>query len=123
METKTLKQMKGSEIHRIVAAVLEVMEKAQFDTQVDVALQLADTKEDGAEDWKMVFQKKETSLDELNGIKGELGKNFSVTIGTKDKTALLVIIKAPAGDFVALAQRKPTAIPSRTMFDNQQHNT
>ena len=123
METKTLKQMKGSEIHRIVAAVLEVMEKAQFDTQVDVALQLADAMDDGTENWKMVFQKKETSLDELNGIKGELGKNFSVTIGTKDKTALLVIIKAPAGDFVTLAQRKPTAIPSRTIFDNQQQNS
>lgn len=68
METKTLKQMKGSEVHRIVAAVLEVMEKAQFDTSVDVALQLADAKEDGSENWKMVFQKRETSLDELNGI-------------------------------------------------------
>lgn len=119
METKTLKQMKGSEVHRIVAAVLEVMEKAEFDTSVDVTLQQADTKENEPERWKMVFQKKNTTLDELNVIKVELGKNFRIAIGAKDKSALLVSIEAPANDFIVLAERKPI---QRSMFDNTQNN-
>jgi len=122
METKTLKQMKASEVHRIVAAVLEVIEKAQFEPQVDVALQVCenkDAKDDVAEKWKMVFQKKDTNLEELNAIKSELGNNFSVNIGTKDKTALLISIEAPSGDFIALLQKKPSHVtPGRTMFDN-----
>ena len=105
MGTKTLNQMKASEVHRIVAAVLEVIEKAQFEPQVDVALQVCKVeKEEQQEVWKMVFQKKSTDLDELNAIKSELGKNFSVKIDTKDKAALLISIEAPSEDFVALIQ-------------------
>ena len=122
METKTLNQMRASEVHRIVAAVLEVIENAQFEPQVDVALQVCESKEakeEQPEKWKMVFQKRNTDLDELNAIKGELGKNFTVRIATKDKSAILISIEAPSGDFVALLQKKPShATQGRTMFDN-----
>lgn len=122
METKTLNQMKASEVHRIVAAVLEVIEKANFEPQVDVALQVCDKKDDKEEQqerWKMVFLKKDTDLDELNAIKGELGNNFTVKIGTKDKAALLISIEAPSVDFISLLQKKHgSAATGRTMFDS-----
>ena len=115
METVTLKQMRASEVHRIVAAVLEVMEKAQFEPKVDVELQEAGK----PENWKMVFQKKNSNLDELNNIKNELGKNFNVCLEPKDKTTLTIIIEAPCEDFISLLKKKPT-IPSRTIFDNDE---
>ena len=122
METKTLKQMKASEIHRIVAAVLEVVEKAGFEPQVDVTLQLCkekEAKEEQSEKWKMAFQKENTNLDELNAVKGELGANFKVIIEAKDKTSLLISIEAPSEDFIALLQKRPVHVPpQRTMFDN-----
>ena len=124
METKTLKQMRASEIHRIVAAVLEVIEKAQFEPQVDVALQVCENKEadkEQPEKWKMVFMKKNTNLDELIAIKSELGSNFSVKIDAKDKTALSISIEAPSNDFVTLLNKKPgQGAAGRTIFDSTQ---
>lgn len=118
MEMKTLNQMKGSEIHRIIAAVLEVMEKAQFEPQGNVSLDLVKTDENISERWKMVFQKKNTNLDELNGIKNELGKNFAVNIEAKDRSALLIGVEAPSTDFVALLRKPIPAGNQRTVFDN-----
>jgi len=117
METKTLNEMKGSEIHRIIAAVLEVIEKAGFETRKDADLQEAGT----PESWKMVFYKKNTNLDELNGVKKELGKNFAVNVQPKDKTTLSVIVEAPSGDFITLSQRKQLAQPVQpgTIFDGE----
>jgi len=112
MEQKTLKQMKASEVHRIVAAVLEVMEKAQFEPSVDVTLE--ETKD--PEKWKMDFQKKSSSLQELKGIKEELGKNFNVNIFPKSKEALVVSIEAQMDDFVTLLHREE--LPSRSMLDS-----
>lgn len=97
MEIKNLEQMKASEIHKIVAAVLEIVEEADFDPQVDVKLQ---EQEEGV--WLMDFIKKETSLNELNSIKDKLGKNFSVKVSTKDAKRLLVSVAAPAQDFISL---------------------
>lgn len=114
MEQKTLKQMKASEVHRIVAAVLEVMEKAQFEPQVDVTLE--ETKD--SEKWKMDFPKKTSTLQELKGIKEELGKNFDVIISAKSKDALIVSIEAQMSDFVSLLQREQDEIPSRSMLDS-----
>lgn len=117
METLTLKQMKGSDIHRIIAAVLEIMEKVNVPNLVDVKLQ-ADKEDENI--WKMDFQKKETNLDELTTIKNELGKNFSVNITTSGKSVLIGVV-APGKDFIALLERKQSeGIPSRSMFDNEE---
>lgn len=102
MEQKTLKQMKGSKVHKIVAAVLEVMEKAGFETQMDVKLQ----ETDDAGKWKMGFEKKNTDLNELNSIQRELGNNFAVFISPRNQTTILISIEAPTDDFIALIQSK-----------------
>ena len=39
METLTLKEINGSEIHKIIAAVLEIMEKLNVPNLVDAKLQ------------------------------------------------------------------------------------
>ena len=103
MESIKLNQMKASEVHRIIATVLEVMENANFETKVDVILQECEE----PDRWKVVFQKKTTSLEELNGIKQELGENFKVTLAPKDKTALTIIVEAPSNEYAALLDRKP----------------
>ena len=103
MENKTLKQMKASEIHRIMAQVLEIVEKAQFTPQVDVGIKECS---DHPEKWKMVFLKNNTSLEELTGLKNKLGQNFNVNVAPRDKSMLLITIEAPSADFVALNQQK-----------------
>lgn len=117
METKTLNEMKGSEIHRIIAAVLEVIEKAGFETRKDADLQESDT----PESWKMAFCKRSTNLDELNGVKSELGKNFAVKVLPKDKSGVSVIIEAPTKDFVALLGKQP--VQPGGIFDGEQKPT
>ena len=115
MANITVDEMKGSEYHRIVAAVLEVMEKALTEPQKDASIQ-----ESGEPDnWKMTFQKTNTSLEELNAIKNELGQNFKVTLSPRDKSSLTICIMAPSDDVIALLQKKPApATYHRTMFDN-----
>lgn len=116
METLTLKEMKGSDIHRIIAAVLEIMEKVNVPNLVDAKLQAG--KEDESV-WKMDFQKKDTNLDELTTIKNELGKNFSVNISASGKNVLISVV-APGSDFITLLEKKQhDPLPSRTIFDNE----
>lgn len=102
METLTLKEMKGSDIHKIIAAVLEIMEKVNVPNLVDAKLQI-DKDDEGV--WKMDFQKKDTNLDELTTIKNELGKNFSVNISTSGKNVLISVV-ARGNDFIALLEKK-----------------
>lgn len=102
METMTLKTMKGSDVHRIIAAVLDIMEKVNVPNMADAKLQ--PEKENGNL-WKMEFQKKETNFDELNTIKNELGKNFFVKISVTGKNLLISVI-ATSDDFVSLIQKK-----------------
>lgn len=104
MATVKINEMKGSEIHRIVAAVLETMEKAGFPSSVDVTLNEA--KE--PERWKMIFQKGSSTLEELNVIKTELGENFQVKISPKDKQMLMIEVEAPQDDFIRLLERSFT---------------
>ncbi len=117
METKTLNQMKGSEIHRIVAAVFEVIEKAQFEPQVDAKLQSAAKPEEGQpERWKILFQKKNSNIDELNMIRKELGSSFSINLSAK-KDEMQICIEASSTDFITLLQKK--AAQSPTLFNRQ----
>lgn len=118
METVTLNEIKGSEYYRIVAAVLEVVEKALTEPQRDVTIQQSTTDTDN---WKMVFVKKNSSLDELNSIKQELGKNFSVNIQPKDKGTLMISVEAPSEDFYKLLSKNnghqaPVSVPQPSLL-------
>ena len=117
METKTLNQMKGSEIHRIVAAVFEVIEKAQFEPKVDATLQSTGKPEEGQpERWNILFQKKNSNIDELNMIRKELGSNFAINLSAK-KDEMQISIEASSTDFITLLQKK--AAQSPTLFNGQ----
>ena len=100
MEQNKLKQMKASEVHRIMATVLATAEKASFSASADVNIQ-----EVGQDHWKMVFTKKSTTLDELTNLRKELGQNFQVNVAPKDKAMLQISIEAPSSDFAALLQK------------------
>lgn len=114
MET-TLKTMKCSDVHRIIAAVLEIMEKVNVPNLVDAKLQ---TEKEDENLWKMDFQKKETNFKELNTIMNELGTNFSVNISVTGKNLLISVI-AKSEDFFSLIQKKGgEQMTSRNMFDN-----
>ncbi len=112
-----MKSMKGSDIHRIIAAVLEIMEKVNVPNLGDAKLQ---PDRDDESVWKMDFQQKDTNLEELNTIRNELGKNFSVKISALGKNVLISII-APGSDFITLLEKKQHGpLPSRNMFDSQE---
>ena len=67
--------------------------------------------------------KKTTSLEELNGIKNELGKNFEVTLQPKDKTTLTIVIEAPSSDYITLLNKKTeTPKETGTLFDENGNN-
>ena len=97
MEQNKLKQMKASEVHRIMATVLATAEKASFSPSADVNIQ-----EVGQTDrWRMVFTKKSTTLDELTNLRKELGQNFQVNVAPM----LQISIEAPSSDFAGLLQK------------------
>jgi hypothetical protein len=98
--------MKGSEIHRIVAAVFEVIEKAHFEPKVDATLQSTGKPEEGQpERWNILFQKKNCNIDELNMIRKELGNNFAINLSAK-KDEMQICIEAASDDFITLLQKK-----------------
>lgn len=110
--------MKGSEIHRIVAAVLEIMERAQFDIMADAKLI-----EDKENKCRMDFTKKEATLEELNNVRKQLGSQFSIRILPKDSKVMYVSVIAPCCVFAGLlddsnAARRMSSIenfhPNRT---------
>lgn len=90
--------MKGSEVHKMVAAVLEVMEKAQFESQVNVNIE----ESDDPSRWMMSFLKKTTSLNELEDVKNELGENFTIKVAPRDKSSVTVVLEAPSTAFIGL---------------------
>ena len=60
----------------------------------------------------MVFQKSDTSLEEMQDIKKQLGGNFNLKVTPKDKNVLLINIEAPSGEFIRLKDKnsKPSDI-------------
>ena len=99
MENKTLKEMKASEVHRITASVLEIIETAKFTPSVDTRIQECSEQPDK---WSMVFLKEGVTLDELASVRGQLGEHFPINVTPKDKGMLHVTIEASSKDFVAL---------------------
>lgn len=100
---KDLKEMKSSDYYKIVAHVLEIVEKAGFNPDKDVKIMDSDT----PEKWKMVFHKSDTSLEEMQDIKKQLGGNFDLKVTPKDKSVLLINIEAPSSEFIRLKDKNP----------------
>ena len=102
MATININEMKGSQIHRIVAAVLDVMEQAGFNTSARVDLkEVKDT-----ENWMMTFEKNGTSLDELAGIRQNLGTDFQISILPRSKDRLDIRLEAKNAVFLSLLNKK-----------------
>lgn len=96
--TEDLKQLKGSEILKIEAAVLEVMEHVGFDPEFSqMMLQEA---ENGK--WMMVFYKKDTSLADLLAARNRLGEHFDMFLEARDKYSMKIIVVAEADSFITL---------------------
>ena len=103
MANLKLTGIKGSEILWIEAAVLEVLEEAQFDLQDDVDISLRQSETEGV--WNMRFEKAATNLAELSGIQSKLGKDFTMSIFPKDKTRLVIMLEAPKEEFTKLLNK------------------
>jgi len=101
MEKVTLNTMLGSDYHRIVAQVLEIVEKTQFKPGKDV--NILETGVEGV--WKIVIPKKDTSLDELQSIKTQLGDSFKVNVAAKDKVSISISLEAPSEAFMQLVKK------------------
>lgn len=116
MEQTVLQSLKGSEKYRIIAAVLEIMEKAQFESSSSVEL-----KENKEKDiWEMSFVKRTTNLDELIDVKTELGDNFNIRLEAKNNSQMTICLEAPNEDFMKLIGKKTTPAKTQTIFDNQE---
>ncbi len=102
MANKVLDGLRSSEILRIEAAVMEIMENAGFNPQVTVDLRQTNNENE----WSMNFNKKEITLDELEAIKKELGEKFSILLAAKDKTTIDIRIEGPKEVFKQLLDRK-----------------
>ena len=114
MEQTVLQAMKGSEYHKIIAAVLEIMEKAQFESNANVSL----SEKKDSDKWEMSFVKKSTDLDELLDIKTELGDNFNIRIEPGNNKQISICVEAPCEDFTKLIGAKlPTAGRQKNIFD------
>lgn len=113
MEKVTLNTMLGSDYHRIVAQVLEIVEKTEFKPGKDV--NILETGVEGV--WKIVIPKKDTSLDELQSIKTQLGGSFNVNVAAKDKVSISISLEAPSEAFMQLV-KKP--LQSRPMGQHQE---
>ena len=117
MEKINLKEMKGSAFHKIMAVVLEVMEKVNFEPQKNVELQ--ESKEPGV--WQMVFTKEKTDITELNDIKTQLGSRFEIKVKPATKAQVCITLEAPAEDYMMLLEKKADKKDGQQeMFHEQQ---
>lgn len=92
-----IKDLRRSELLRIEAAVVEVMEKAQFEVKGTLDFNPSRTNEGN---YCMSFCKDKTDLQELMTIKENLGDDFDITVSGRDKTSVLVTVEAPEETFI-----------------------
>lgn len=106
--------LKRSEVLKIEAAIVEIMENANF--TVDENVDMKPTKEGG--NYMMSFLKAKTSLQELNSIQKELGDKFTLAIIPRDKSLIVVTIEASQQEFVNLLRKKETSgtVKNNTLF-------
>lgn len=94
--------LKRSEVLKIEAAVVEILENAIIDVKENVEVNHGSE----PDSLQMTFQMDGTSLSELNKIQGDFGENFSIAINPKDKMHINVRIEAPVSDYLKLLGKK-----------------
>lgn len=99
--------LRGSEVLKIKAAVVEVMENAAGISITEDP----DIKNDTARNLcQMSFKKKDTNLGELSKIKMKLGEKFDIDI-QHSKEAMQIILNAPTEAFTRLIGKEMPAAP------------
>ena len=99
----------GSEILRIQAAVLEVMERAEFHpSEINTELCEAQDKNN----WLMVFVKEEVSTKDIGNVIRGLGSDFRMTIKGRSKANVFVCLEAPKDSFMRLIKTPQPVTPT-----------
>ena len=101
METKKFSELKGSEKLKFQAAVLEVLERQNFNLDKDLGMKES---QDNPNNWVMGFTNSAMSLEDLDAAKGSLGVNFKITICPKSKDSFIFRIEAAGEDYIRLLQ-------------------
>ncbi len=98
----------GSEILRIQAAVLEVMERVEFHpSEINTELCEAQDKNN----WLMVFVIEEVSSKDIGNVIRGLGNDFRMTIKGRSKANVFVCLEAPKDSFMRLVRTPQSATP------------
>lgn len=102
-EKKTI-GLRRSEVLKIEAAIVEIMENAGF--TVDENVEMKPTK--NGDNYTMSFPKGKTSLQELNSIQKELGEKIIMGVLPRDKNLLMVSLEASQQEFVNILRKVET---------------
>lgn len=111
----------GSEILRIQAAVLEVMERADFHPS-EINTELCEAQD--TNNWLMVFVKEEVTTKEIGNVIRGLGSDFRMTIKGRSKANVFVCLEAPKESFMRLVRPvQPTASTNLQPSQQRQSTT
>lgn len=108
-----LNGIKGSEILRIQAAVLDAMERANFHPE-QISTELSAGKNEN--EWLMVFTKETAALTDLQKVIQELGGNFSFDILSNGKKTLFLRLVGKIDDYKRLLQKSQQVNPVRPLY-------
>lgn len=90
--------LKSSQVLKIKAAALEIMEEAGFEASDDV--KISKCKDENRR--VMTFLKNRASLEDLVSMQENFGDNFIITIEARDKANFSVSVEAEEDSFIDL---------------------
>lgn len=108
-----LNGIKGSEILRIQAAVLDAMERANFHPE-QISTELSAGKNEN--EWLMVFAKETAALTDLQKVIQELGGSFNLEILSNGKKTLFLRLVGKIDDYKRLLQKSQQVNPVRPLY-------
>jgi len=108
-----LNGIKGSEILRIQAAVLDAMERANFHPE-QISTELSAGKNE--DEWLMVFAKETAALTDLQKVIQELGGSFNFDILSNGKKTLFLRLVGKIDDYKRLLQKTQQVNPVRPQY-------
>ncbi len=111
-----LKDLTGSQLLRIKLAILEIVEKAGFQTNGLTP----DIKEGKNRNWKINFVISHISFNDLDNIQSELGREMFIEVRPVSKEQVAVVIAANANDFINLLNKPIEPIPMPVINDDEQ---
>ena len=107
---KTTKEIKSSDIHKIIAAVLEKVEVLFPDANVKVDGELCDATSHENMAILALTVTECISYRDVVTLAQKLGGDFDIKLTSKSKTFFYMIIEGSVDDFVALL-KNPKAVP------------